>query len=102
VASNCTGEEIGKPASITSTPRIASWRAISSFSETERDAPGDCSPSRKVVSKIITFYSDICIFSKKNKLIATDYDPKGTKKPRIYEKNKDFECVERLLRLAAQ
>jgi len=33
---------------------IANWRAISSFSSIFNVAPGDCSPSRNVVSKIRT------------------------------------------------
>src|ERR687885_1456168 len=45
---------MGKPASITSTPRRASWWAISSFSGVLSEIPGDCSPSRRVVSKIST------------------------------------------------
>ena len=44
---------IGNPASMMSTPRRASWSAISSFSPTSREIPGDCSPSRRVVSKMI-------------------------------------------------
>ena len=47
-------EATGKPASMTSTPMRASWRAISSFSVSFIDAPGACSPSRSVVSKILT------------------------------------------------
>src|SRR3989442_12983234 len=47
---------IGKPASMTSTPSRSSCRAISSFSSTLRVAPGDCSPSRSVVSKIRTWF----------------------------------------------
>ena len=46
------GEVIGKPASITSTPSRASWCAISSFSCVFSEMPGDCSPSRRVVSKM--------------------------------------------------
>ena len=46
---------IGNPASITSTPRRASCSAISSFSPTSSEIPGDCSPSRRVVSKIFTW-----------------------------------------------
>src|SRR5271165_4667394 len=53
-ASKSPGEVIGKPASITSTPRRASWWAISSFSCLFSEIPGDCSPSRRVVSKIRT------------------------------------------------
>src|SRR5437588_5742502 len=52
--SKSPGEAIGKPASITSTPSRASWCAISSFSCLFREIPGDCSPSRSVVSKIRT------------------------------------------------
>src|SRR6202167_1780308 len=52
--SKSPGEVIGKPASITSTPRRESWWAISSFSCLFREIPGDCSPSRSVVSKIRT------------------------------------------------
>ena len=44
----------GKPASMTSTPRRASARATSSFSAEVIVAPGDCSPSRSVVSKMRT------------------------------------------------
>ena len=53
-ASKSPGEAIGKPASITSTPRRASWWAISSFSLVFSEMPGDCSPSRRVVSKMNT------------------------------------------------
>ncbi len=47
-------EAIGKPASMMSTPRRASCWAISSFSVWFIEAPGACSPSRSVVSKILT------------------------------------------------
>src|SRR2546421_3257586 len=53
-ASKSPGEVIGKPASMMSTPRRASCCAISSFSARFREIPGDCSPSRRVVSKIRT------------------------------------------------
>src|SRR5690606_38630109 len=46
-------ELAAKPASITSTFSRSSWRAMRSFSSLVMDAPGDCSPSRKVVSKMI-------------------------------------------------
>ena len=46
------GEAAGKPASMTSTLRRTSCRATSSFSATVRPAPGACSPSRSVVSKM--------------------------------------------------
>ncbi len=51
-ASKSPFDEAGKPASITSTLSRSSWRAMRSFSSLVIDAPGDCSPSRKVVSKM--------------------------------------------------
>lgn len=53
-ASKSSGEAMGNPASMMSTPRRASWRAMSSFSLLVSVAPGDCSPSRSVVSNIRT------------------------------------------------
>ena len=53
-ASKSPGEVIGKPASITSTPSRASCWAISTFSCVFSEMPGDCSPSRSVVSKMWT------------------------------------------------
>src|SRR6202008_2265608 len=53
-ASKSPFDDAAKPASITSTFRRSSWRAIRSFSSLVIDAPGDCSPSRKVVSKMIS------------------------------------------------
>ena len=47
-------DETGKPTSITSTPIRSSARAICSFSFTLRLACNACSPSRRVVSKIMT------------------------------------------------
>src|SRR4051794_39084478 len=58
-ASKSPGEAIGKPASITSTPSRASWCAISSFSCLLSEIPGDCSPSRSVVSKIFTRFCSV-------------------------------------------
>src|SRR5260221_8655461 len=52
--SQSSREAAGNPASITSTPRSASARASRSFSACVMVQPGDCSPSRKVVSKIST------------------------------------------------
>src|SRR3954467_12053188 len=54
-ASKSPGEAIGKPASMMSTPRRESWCAISSFSFLFSEMPGDCSPSRSVVSKMRTW-----------------------------------------------
>ena len=48
---NLPGDAAAKPASITSTPRRTSCSAISTFSCGCRTMPGDCSPSRNVVSK---------------------------------------------------
>jgi hypothetical protein len=53
MASKSPGEAAAKPASITSTCMRSSWRATRSFSSLVIEAPGLCSPSRKVVSKII-------------------------------------------------
>ena len=58
-ASKSPGEVIGKPASITSTPRRASCWAISTFSWVLSEIPGDCSPSRSVVSKMWTLVGAI-------------------------------------------
>mmetsp|Transcript_75038 Transcript_75038/g.176152 ORF Transcript_75038/g.176152 Transcript_75038/m.176152 type:complete len:292 (-) Transcript_75038:376-1251(-) len=47
--------DAAKPASMTSTLMRSSWRAMRSFSSRVIDAPGDCSPSRSVVSKMISW-----------------------------------------------
>ncbi len=52
IASTSPGLAAAKPASMTSTPSFSSWRAMRSFSSLVIDAPGLCSPSRKVVSKM--------------------------------------------------
>ena len=65
-ASKSPGLAAAKPASITSTPNFSSWRATRTFSSLVMAAPGDCSPSRKVVSKIITrLLVFIAVFSKR-------------------------------------
>src|SRR5438105_14591353 len=46
--------EAAKPASMMSTRSRSSWRAMRSFSSLVIEAPGDCSPSRSVVSKMIS------------------------------------------------
>ena len=53
-ASQSPLDAIGNPASMTSTPISSSSSAIRSFSSRFMDAPGDCSPSRKVVSNMMT------------------------------------------------
>ncbi len=52
--SKSPGEAMGKPASITSAPSSASAWASRNFSARFIEKPGDCSPSRKVVSKTMT------------------------------------------------
>src|SRR5512135_56348 len=52
-ASKSPFDDAGKPASMTSTRSRSSWRAMRVFSSLVIDAPGLCSPSRKVVSKMI-------------------------------------------------
>ena len=53
-AAKSPSDAIGKPASMTSTPIWSSTSATSSFSSWVMVAPGLCSPSRKVVSKMTT------------------------------------------------
>src|SRR6266513_1149606 len=53
-ASASPTDAAGNPASSTSTPRSASAFATRNFASGESDAPGACSPSRSVVSKIAT------------------------------------------------
>src|SRR5690554_4670907 len=53
IESKSPGDAAAKPASITSTRIFSSALAIRTFSSLVIDAPGLCSPSRKVVSKII-------------------------------------------------
>ena len=52
--SKSPGLAIGNPASITSAPSSASAWAMRSFSSRFIEKPGDCSPSRSVVSKMMT------------------------------------------------
>src|SRR2546423_3013729 len=52
-ASKSPFDAAGKPASMTSTRMRSSARAMGSFSSLVIDAPGLCSPSRMVVSKMI-------------------------------------------------
>jgi len=53
-ASKSPVEDAAKPASITSTRSFSSCLAMRSFSSRVIEAPGLCSPSRKVVSKMIS------------------------------------------------
>ena len=53
------GDAIGKPASITSTPNSSKTLEICNFSSNLIEAPGDCSPSRIVVSKIIILFLSV-------------------------------------------
>jgi hypothetical protein len=52
----------GKPPSITSTFSRASCRATSSFSRNVIEAPGHCSPSRRVVSKMMIRFFFMSLF----------------------------------------
>src|SRR5690606_11297800 len=56
------GLDMGKPASMTSTPSPSKARATILFSRVSNWHPGTCSPSLSVVSKIHSF-SDIPLFS---------------------------------------
>src|ERR1700756_4790342 len=58
-AAKSPSEAIGNPASITSTPMVSRSSATSSFSSCVMVAPGHCSPSRKVVSKMRTWSSSL-------------------------------------------
>src|SRR5262249_53252718 len=69
-ASKSPCEAIGKPASRMSTFSRSSWRAISSFSSKFMLQPGDCSPSRKVVSKMKTFSDMLPPKLSRNRAIA--------------------------------
>src|SRR5271155_3206812 len=68
-ASRSPREEMGNPASITSTFSAASWCATRIFSAVFMEKPGDCSPSRRVVSKMrttsmetpLSSYADPCL-----------------------------------------
>ena len=50
-------DAMAKPASTTSTPRDSSSRAMRTFSSMFIEYPGACSPSRRVVSNILTLLS---------------------------------------------
>src|ERR1700730_225654 len=61
-AAKSPSDAIGKPASMISTPIWSRISATSSFSSWVMVAPGHCSPSRKVVSKMRTrFCSDFVV-----------------------------------------
>ena len=55
-ASKSPLDAAGNPASIMSTPRASNAVAIFNFSSIFIEAPGDCSPSRNVVSKIFIWF----------------------------------------------
>src|SRR5487761_1798311 len=63
---------MGKPASMTSTPSAASAWAISIFSLMFMLAPGDCSPSRSVVSKIVMRRGEDMVMYPSNKRAANE------------------------------
>jgi hypothetical protein len=53
-AAKSPGLAMANPASMTSTRMRSSARAMRTFSSSVMEAPGDCSPSRRVVSKMIS------------------------------------------------
>ena len=53
-ASASASDAIGNPASMMSTPSARNWCAIFNFSSILSEKPGACSPSRRVVSKIVS------------------------------------------------
>src|SRR4030081_3843610 len=57
--SKSPAEAMGKPASMMSTPSLASWCAKRNFSALCMVQPGDCSPSRRVVSKKTIWLEDL-------------------------------------------
>ena len=59
-ASKSPWEAIAKPASMTSTRIFSKILAIRTFSSLVIEAPGDCSPSLRVVSNIISLSDIIC------------------------------------------
>src|SRR6185436_4960139 len=63
-------EAAGKPASMTSTPSASSWRARRSLASGVIAFPGACSPSRSVVSKMITSLAMASSTRVKNKKAA--------------------------------
>ena len=73
-ASKSPGEVIGNPASITSTPSRASCWAISTFSPVFSEMPGDCSPSRRVVSKMWTRFASPASFAHAYLLFSSAFD----------------------------
>src|SRR5215813_7201260 len=80
--SKSPSDDAANPASMTSTLSFSSWRAINSFSSTFIVAPGDCSPSRNVVSNILTTSRSITILltNSQNKKGLRDYSQPFTKK----------------------
>ena len=63
-ASQSPCDAAGNPASMMSTPSSASARATRSFSSSVMLQPGDCSPSRSVVSKILTRFGSGALISR--------------------------------------
>ena len=54
-ASRSPSDITGKPVSIASIPNSSSFFAMFNFFSGESETPGVCSPSRNVVSNILTF-----------------------------------------------
>ena len=82
-ASKSPLEAAGNPASMTSTRIRSSWRAMRSFSSRVMEAPGLCSPSRKVVSKMINWSLDMVFSWGSRKNAYTAPSRAGTRYNRI-------------------
>lgn len=85
-AAKSPGLAKGKPASMTSTPRRASCCAIANFSSRLRLAPGDCSPSRRVVSKINTRPGSLAMAKASKGFSRNDYELFHSKRDGLYER----------------
>ncbi len=72
-ASKSPFEAIGKPASMTSTPISSRSVAMRIFSSRFIDAPGDCSPSRNVVSKMMTRSDLPALVTAGRDVVLTDF-----------------------------
>jgi len=94
-ASKSPGEEAGNPASMMSTLSASNCRAISIFCSLASFAPGTCSPSRSVVSKMKTFSAISCLLAVSglrpaaSALFPGKGKPPGRRSPGACDKNKN-------------
>ena len=89
-ATACTASKspvlaVGKPASITSTRMRSSALAMRTFSSRVMEAPGLCSPSRRVVSKMISLSRMGCAPSEPRRPAAPAWNPSVGPGRRILE-----------------